>query len=152
AGVAPLLAASDWVNADGPNRLMRIVRHGLPGPVKVNKDVTWNPANDPGIVMGSQWDAIGGTNEKLAAVLTYIRSSWGNTGAPVAAQMVADGLAPVKERSADDNWTDEELLQVPTSGSGAPSVAAAPTVDQLKALLKALPDDQRQAVLKEMSK
>ena len=83
AGVAPTLAGSDWVNADGPNRLLRIVRHGLKGTVKVNKDVTWNPANDPSIVMGSQWDAIGGTNEKLAAVLTYIRSSWGNTGAAV---------------------------------------------------------------------
>jgi S-DNA-T family DNA segregation ATPase FtsK/SpoIIIE len=49
AGVAPTLAGSDWVNADGPNRLLRIVRHGLKGTVKVNKDVTWNPANDPSI-------------------------------------------------------------------------------------------------------
>jgi nitrite reductase (NO-forming) len=146
------LAGSDWVNADGPNRLLRIVRHGLKGTVKVNKDVTWNPANDPSIVMGSQWDAIGGTNEKLAAVLTYIRSSWGNTGAAVTPQMVADGLAPVKDRSADANWTQEELLQVPVSGAGAPAAAAVITPDQLKAQLQALPDDQRQAILKELSK
>jgi hypothetical protein len=53
----------------------------LKGTIKVNKDVTWNPANDPSIVMGSRWDAIGGTNERSAAVLTYIRSSSGNTGA-----------------------------------------------------------------------
>jgi mono/diheme cytochrome c family protein len=102
--------------------------------------------------MGSQWDAIGGTNEKLAAVLTYIRSSWGNTGAAVTPQMVADGLAPVKDRSADANWTQEELLQVPASGAGAPAAAAAVTPDQLKAQLQALPDDQRQALLKELSK
>jgi mono/diheme cytochrome c family protein len=152
AGVAPTLAGSDWVNADGPNRLLRIVRHGLKGTVKVNKDVTWNPANDPSIVMGSQWDAIGGTNEKLAAVLTYIRSSWGNTGAAVTPHMVADGLAPVKDRSADANWTQEELLQVPVSGAGAPAAAAVITPDQLKAQLQALPDDQRQALLKELSK
>jgi mono/diheme cytochrome c family protein len=152
AGVAPTLAGSDWVNADGPNRLLRIVRHGLKGTVKVNKDVTWNPANDPSIVMGSQWDAIGGTNEKLAAVLTYIRSSWGTTGAAVTPQMVADGLAPVKDRSADANWTQEELLQVPVSGAGAPAAAAVITPDQLKAQLQALPDDQRQALLKELSK
>jgi len=153
AGVAPPLAASDWVNADGPNRLVRIVRHGLKGTVKVNKDVTWNPANDPSIVMGSQWEAIGASNEKLAAVLTYVRTAWGNTGAPVTAQMVADGLAPVKDRSADDNWTQEDLLKVPASGSGAPAVAAAaPTPDQIKAQLLALPDDQRQALLKELSK
>lgn len=153
AGVAPPLAGSDWVNADGPNRLVRIVRHGLKGTIKVNKEVTWNPANDPSIVMGSQWDAIGGSNEKLAAVLTYIRTSWGNTGAPVTAQMVVDGLAPVKDRSADDNWTEEELLKVPASGSGAAAVAsAAPTADQIKAQVMALPDDQRQALLKELAK
>ena len=151
AGVAPLLAGSDWVNAEGPNRLLRIVRHGLKGTVKVNKDVTWNPANDAGIVMGSQWEAIGGTNEKLAAVLTYIRSSWGNTGAAVTPQMVADGLAAVKDRSAEANWTQEELLQVPAGGAGAGAAVAA-TPDQLKAQLQALPADQRQAILKELSK
>jgi len=140
------------VNADGPNRLLRIVRHGLKGTVKVNKDVTWNPANDAGIVMGSQWEAIGGTNEKLAAVLTYIRSSWGNTGAAVTPQMVAEGLAAVKDRSAEANWTQEELLQVPAGGAGAPAVAVAATPDQLKAQLQALPAEQRQAILKELSK
>ena len=152
AGVAPLLAGSDWVNADGPNRLLRIVRHGLKGTVKVNKDVTWNPANDAGIVMGSQWEAIGGTNEKLAAVLTYVRSSWGNTGAAVTPQMVAEGLAAVKDRSAEANWTQEELLQVPAGGAGAVAGAVAATPDQLKAQLQALPADQRQAILKELSK
>ena len=119
--------------------------------MKVNKDVTWNPANDAGIVMGSQWEAIGGTNEKLAAVLTYVRSSWGNTGAAVTPQMVADGLAAVKDRSAEANWTQEELLQVPAGGSGAPAPAAV-TPDQLKALLQALPAEQRQTILKELSK
>ena len=103
--------------------------------------------------MGSQWEAIGGTNEKLAAVLTYIRSSWGNTGTAVTPQMVADGLAAVKDRSAEANWTQEELLQVPAGGAGAPAVAAAAaTPDQLKAQLQALPAEQRQAILKELSK
>jgi len=55
AGVAPPLAGSDWVNADGPNRLLRIVRHGLKGTVKVNKDVTWNPANDADASNGGRW-------------------------------------------------------------------------------------------------
>jgi hypothetical protein len=84
-------------------------------------------------------------------VLTYIRSSWGNTGAAVTPQMVADGLAAVKDRSADANWTQEELLQVPASGAGAPAAAAAVTPDQLKAQLQALPAEQRQALLKELS-
>jgi hypothetical protein len=69
--------------------------------------------------------------------------------------MVADGLAPVKDRSADANWTQEELLQVPASGAGAPAAAAAAaaaTPDQLKAQLQALPAEQRQAILKELSK
>jgi hypothetical protein len=57
----------------------------------------------------------------------------------------------VKDRSADANWTQEELLQVPASGAGAPAAAAA-TPDQLKAQLQALPAEQRQAILKELSK
>jgi hypothetical protein len=65
--------------------------------------------------------------------------------------MVADGLAAVKDRSADANWTQEELLQVPASGAGAPAAAAAVTPDQLKAQLQALPAEQRQALLKELS-
>jgi alkanesulfonate monooxygenase SsuD/methylene tetrahydromethanopterin reductase-like flavin-dependent oxidoreductase (luciferase family) len=64
--------------------------------------------------------------------------------------MVADGLAAVKDRSAEANWTQEELLQVPAGGAGAGAVAATP--DQLKAQLQALPADQRQAILKELSK
>ena len=57
----------------------------------------------------------------------------------------------MKDRSAEANWTQEELLQVPAGGSGAPA-AAAVTPDQLKAQLQALPADQRQAILKELSK
>jgi len=64
---------------------------------------------------------------------------------------VADGLAAVKDRSADANWTQEELLQVPAGGAGAGAAVAA-TPDQLKAQLQALPADQRQAILKELSK
>jgi mannose-1-phosphate guanylyltransferase len=69
--------------------------------------------------------------------------------------MVAEGLAAVKDRSAEANWTQEELLQVPAGGAGAPAVAvaaAAATPDQLKAQLQALPAEQRQAILKELSK
>jgi len=66
--------------------------------------------------------------------------------------MVAEGLAAVKDRSAEANWTQEELLQVPAGGAGAPAVAVAATPDQLKAQLQALPAEQRQAILKELSK
>ena len=56
----------------------------------------------------------------------------------------------MKDRSAEANWTQEELLQVPAGGAGAGAAAATP--DQLKAQLQALPADQRQAILKELSK
>ena len=35
AGIYPSLAESDWINGD-PDRLIRIVLHGLSGPIEVN--------------------------------------------------------------------------------------------------------------------
>ena len=153
AGVAPTLAGSDIVNAAGPNRLIRIVRHGLKGPVVVNASVTWNPSGDPSVVMGSQWDAIGASEAKLAAVLTYIRTSWGNTGSAVTPQEVSAVLAETKARSTDDNWTMEELSKIPVSGSGASAAAPSElTPEQLKEKLKALPADKLQELLKDVAK
>ena len=82
-GMFPPLAGSDYVNGDA-SRLARIVLNGLGGPVTV-KGATFNGQMPP-------WKQLG--DAELAAVLTYIRSSWGNTGAAVTADAVK------KERDA----------------------------------------------------
>jgi mono/diheme cytochrome c family protein len=70
-GTAPPLAGSEWVNAAGHNRLVEIPQLGLNGQVTVEGQ-SWNLAMAP---MGAQL-----SDSDLAAVLTYIRSSWGNKG------------------------------------------------------------------------
>jgi mono/diheme cytochrome c family protein len=74
-GQAPPLAGSEWVSAKGINRLAHIPLMGLAGPIQVEgKDWTLNMA-----AMGAALP-----DDDLAAVLTYIRSSWGNKASPVA--------------------------------------------------------------------
>jgi len=78
-GLAPALASSEWVITKGSDRLIRIPLSGLSGPMQVNgKD--WSLAMAP---MGA---ALSDTD--LAAVLTYIRSSWGNQAGEVTAESV----------------------------------------------------------------
>jgi len=73
-GVAPPLAGSDWVNAKGFNRLAHIPLMGLNGSIQV-KGQEWTSA------MAAMGAAL--PDDDLAAVLTYIRGSWGNKAAPV---------------------------------------------------------------------
>ena len=75
-GQAPALAGSEWVTAKNFNRLAHIPLAGLNGPIKVGgKD--WN------LAMAAMGAAL--PDENLAAVLTYIRSSWGNKAGEVTA-------------------------------------------------------------------
>ena len=74
-GQAPPLAGSEWVVAKGVNRLAHIPLAGLAGPIQVaGKEWSLNMA-----AMGAALP-----DDSLAAVLTYIRSSWGNQAPPVA--------------------------------------------------------------------
>ena len=78
-GQAPALAGSELVNCPGVNRLIHIPLAGLAGSVTVaGKD--WN------LNMAAMGAAL--PDDDLAAVLTYIRSSWGNTASPVTADDV----------------------------------------------------------------
>lgn len=76
---APPLAGSEWVNAKGINRLTMIPLEGLSGSFEV-EGKTWSLNMAP---MGA-----GLSDEDLAAVLTYIRGSWGNKASDVGADDV----------------------------------------------------------------
>jgi mono/diheme cytochrome c family protein len=71
---APPLAGSEWVNAKGVTRLIHIPQTGLSGAVEV-EGKQWNLNMAP---MGAALHAA-----DLAAVLTYIRSAWGNKAGEV---------------------------------------------------------------------
>ena len=74
--MAPPLAGSEWVNATGFHRLAQIPLNGLNGSFQV-KGKEWNQPMAP---MGANL-----SDADLAAVLTYIRTSWGNKAGLVSA-------------------------------------------------------------------
>ena len=78
-GQAPALAASEWVTAKGFNRLAHIPLAGVSGPIQVNGK-GWN------LNMAAMGAAL--PDEDVAAVLTYIRTSWGNKAEAVTADEV----------------------------------------------------------------
>ena len=78
-GQAPALAASEWVTAKGINRLAHIPLAGVAGAIQVNGK-EWN------LNMAAMGAAL--PDEDVAAVLTYIRTSWGNQAEAVTADDV----------------------------------------------------------------
>ncbi len=100
----PPVAKSDWVLAEGPARLIRIVLHGAQGPITVNGQ-SWNGNMTP----------FGGvlSDEQIAHVLTFLRQSpeWGNSASEVTAEMVK--AVREKESSRAAQWTAAELEAIP---------------------------------------
>lgn len=87
AGVFPPLVDTRWVLEDDA-RLVQILLHGIQGELVVN-GVTYNGVMP---AFGQLGDA------ELAAVLSYIRSSWGNAGAPLTTAQVAEGRERFPDR------------------------------------------------------
>lgn len=106
-GVYPPLAGSEWVEGS-EERVISIVLHGLKGPVHV-KGVQYGAAVMPafGQVAGSGYNW---SDEKIAAVLTFIRQEWGNKAGPIETARVAEFRAKEGSRA---EWTEAELLQLP---------------------------------------
>jgi len=102
-GAFPPLAGSEWVLAKAPDHLIRIVLHGLEGAVTV-KGVTYNAAPMPG-----QKEAL--SDEQIAAVLTYIRQSWGNDAGEVTVERVRELRAQYPARNKA--WNQGELQSIP---------------------------------------
>jgi mono/diheme cytochrome c family protein len=77
--IAPPLAKNPYVTGE-PNKVIQAVLGGMVGPIK-ERGATWNGSMPP-------WK---GTlsNAQLAAVITYIRGSWGNKAKPVSEAQVA---------------------------------------------------------------
>ena len=105
-GQFPPLAGAEWVLENDPGRLVRIVLHGMQGPVTV-KGENYNNVMVP-------WNGVL-NDEEIAAVLTFVRMSWGNNAPPVTTNQVAKVREEVGERSTP--WTADELLKITLSGA-----------------------------------
>jgi mono/diheme cytochrome c family protein len=114
AGQFPTLAGTDWVNGS-EKRLVAILLKGLMGPLKVG-DATYNGA------MPAWEKAL--SDKKLAAVMSYVRASFGNNSPEISEAKVA---AARKEFAAQvAPWTEADLLKIPADAKIEAAEAPAP--------------------------
>jgi mono/diheme cytochrome c family protein len=101
-GLAPSLVKSEWVQ--GPaSRPVRIVLHGLQGPITVNGALFNSP-----LMMPPQKDVL--DDVAIAEVLTYVRNEWGNQATPVQAAEVK--VIRDADAARTQPWTAEELMKL----------------------------------------
>lgn len=103
--VAPPLAGSEWVSGP-PERMVRVALHGLYGPVQV-AGTTYNLVM-PGLGASGLLD-----DDKLAAILSYVRRAWGNQASLVEPSLVASVRDATSTRTLP--WTAAELMDVKAS-------------------------------------
>ena len=99
----PPLNGSEWVTGD-EQKLIRIVMHGLAGPVDV-----------AGQTFDGAMPAWGGVlkDPEIAAVASYVRSAWGNKAAPITAATVTAIRTATTARKTP--WTSAEIALVPAT-------------------------------------
>jgi mono/diheme cytochrome c family protein len=119
-GQFPPLVGSEFVVGDAPNRLVAIVLHGIQGSIKVHGTV-YNGAMPA-------WETLG--DEKLAAVLSYVRNEWGNS-APNISKEAVTAIREKTKGQLGNPWTEAQLLAMPPDVSilqlgAAPAAGAAP--------------------------
>jgi mono/diheme cytochrome c family protein len=100
--VFPPLAGSNWVNGRDTT-VIQIVLHGIQGSLTVN-GVKYNGAMP---TFGAQL-----SDAEIAAVLTHVRSQWGNTAGAVGAREVTAQRAATAQRN--EPWQgDADLSKLP---------------------------------------
>ncbi|RYE19402.1 MAG: dehydrogenase [Sphingobacteriales bacterium] len=103
--LAPPLNKSQWVTGD-KNKLIPIVLYGLTGPINVNGHVYQAPeisGDMPGV--GNSEEI---SDEEIAQVLSFIRSSWQNDAGKIEVKDVVSVRSKYKGRTSA--FTEEELI------------------------------------------
>ena len=99
--LAPPLAGSDWV-VGNPERLARVLFHGLTGPITVSGKRYAAPDVQP--IMPPLANL---SNSDTASVLTYIRREWDNDAAPIESRTISQLRIQAQGRTVP--WTEAEL-------------------------------------------
>src|SRR6202043_4059313 len=118
AGQYPPLAGSEFTTG-GSKRPAMIVLKGLQGPVTVKGQKFGSAVMQP-------WDKTL-TDQRIADVLTYERSEWGNNASPVTAEQIAALRKELANHT--ESFSEHEILAIPADGElsgGAPAGAAPP--------------------------
>ncbi len=105
-GTFPPLAASEYATAANPAAPIQVVLRGMTGALTV-KGVEYNGFMPP-YGTGAELD-----DEDVAAVLTYVRSSWGNSASPITPEQVAKERAAVAGKGAITAQELQALMSAP---------------------------------------
>ncbi len=109
--VFPPLGKTEYVNGD-PKRFAAMILKGNIGPMTVDGKLYNN-------VMPGQEAVL--TDKKIAAIMTYVRASFGNNSPPVDPEVVAATRKEYADRKTP--WTEAELKSF---GGSAPAAGPAP--------------------------
>jgi mono/diheme cytochrome c family protein len=105
----PNLAGSEWVSAQGPGRIIRMVSKGGTGPIEVSGKL-WN-----GGTMLAIGDQMPGDEkqkaESIAAIISYVRYTFGNKASAVTPEEVLAVRGQIKDRTT--YYSAEELKAAP---------------------------------------
>jgi mono/diheme cytochrome c family protein len=106
-GLYPPLQNADWLVGEKatPGRLARLMLHGGKG----EWEIAGNKFTHPMPAYGNWKDY------EIAAVLTFVRGSWGNAADPIAAEEIAKAREATKGRPVNGSagWTMADLLKSP---------------------------------------
>ncbi|MDB6171750.1 MAG: cytochrome c class [Chthoniobacteraceae bacterium] len=113
--VFPPLVKNEYVLGD-PKRFAAMILKGVMGPITVDGKPYAN-------VMPAQELLL--NDEKIAAILTYVRSSFGNNASPVSPEIVATARKEFIEKKT--SWTESELKAFGTATAPEPAAPASGT-------------------------
>jgi putative heme-binding domain-containing protein len=117
ANVYPSLVGSPWVTGS-EERLIKMTLHGMWGKITVN-GISYDPAR--GVPPMTAFRSLL-KDEELAAVLTFVRNTWGNQASPVSPASVKQVRQQTIDRSTF--WKPDDLLaEHPLEASLATNIA-----------------------------
>ncbi|MDP1586767.1 MAG: c-type cytochrome, partial [Prosthecobacter sp.] len=100
-GIYPSIAGSDWASGN-PERLIKMLLHGLSGPIRVNGEEFKQLAPLPMPPMGLD-------DQQIADVLSYVRANFSNKSTAVTPDQVKTVRAATADRAAF--WTQDDLVK-----------------------------------------
>jgi len=100
--LGPPLAESEWVTGK-PETLIRILLHGMSGPVEVAGQLYTPPTDMPGLSFNPAM-----TDTHISDIATYIRNEWGNRAPAVTDAQVTRERTATRDRSGRP-WKAQEL-------------------------------------------
>ena len=116
----PPLAGSEITNG-GSRRMAMVVLKGLQGPITIKGQQYGSAVMQP-------WETLG--DQKVADVMTYERSTWGNKASPVTKEQIAAFRKELASHPA--SFTGAEIESAPNQDlpGGAPAEGGAPPAGQ----------------------